>query len=358
MRRIVAAFNLDGYHQYYAYPLFLARKSLKELGFDVRIGDMRLLQSLKNADCLILDNTLFWKLGQNYLERASILLEKWRKQVERIIWFDTGDSTGEIEYKIIELVDLYLKAYRLKDKTLYRKKFHNNRIWVDYYWRNASSHQWLPPEDATIEVDITKIETGWNYYLGAFNYWSDIIKRCGFFAPRINMLTMRFTPVNRNRPRSVSMRSSTRYVAGDKEYEMVAWQRIALKMKLRNIGIETDPLPRRLYYQELQQSRIAISPFGWGEICLRDFEIIFGGAMLMKPSVEHLETWPNLFIPNVTYVPFRWDLMDIEEAIEASLQNDHCIKFAGALQARYKDYISEPRLDELCEIMIKKVFGE
>ena len=31
------------------------------------------------------------------------------------------------------------------------------------------------------------------------------------------------------------------------------------------------------------------------------------GCALLKPSVEHLETWPDLYINNKTYIALNWD---------------------------------------------------
>ena len=60
---------------------------------------------------------------------------------------------------------------------------------------------------------------------------------------------------------------------------------------------------------------MTFSPFGWGEICYRDFEAYFSGSLLIKPSMDHIETWPNLYIKNQTYIPCRWDLKDLVDMI-------------------------------------------
>jgi len=318
------------------------------------------MSSIKYSDCLIVDNTLFWKLGDGYLDVALSQLDKWRKQVGRIVWFDTGDSTGEFEYKIMDHVDLYLKAYCLKDKSLYRNKYHENRIWADYYFQNRALHLGQPIEgkETGLDIDINKIKTGWNYYLGAFYEWSNIVRKFGWLAPYINRRIMRFVSPDNKRSRSVSMRCGARYVAEGKDYEMVAWQRKAMQKRLQKLNIETNVLSRRLYFEEIKRSRIGISPFGWGEICLRDYEVFLNGAMLMKPRLDHLETWPDLYKPNITYVPFQWDLSDLETAIETSLLNETWMVIATASQKLYKHYISDQGLDKFCEMMIQRVVGE
>ena len=78
----------------------------------------------------------------------------------------------------------------------------------------------------------------------------------------------------------------------------------------------------RDYLRELARSRIVISPFGLGEITLRDFEIFLSGALALKPDMAHMETWPDLFRSGETIATHRWDLSDLEETIEGLLADD------------------------------------
>ncbi len=67
------------------------------------------------------------------------------------------------------------------------------------------------------------------------------------------------------------------------------------------------------YYREIMKSKICISPFGYGEICWRDFEAIICRCLVIKPDMSHVETNPDIFKPYQTYVPVRWDFSDLEE---------------------------------------------
>lgn len=73
------------------------------------------------------------------------------------------------------------------------------------------------------------------------------------------------------------------------------------------------------YLQELSSSKICFSPFGYGEVCWRDFEAAALGAVMVKPDMSHLETNPDIYRPFETYVPVRWDLSDLEEKVRALL---------------------------------------
>jgi GNAT superfamily N-acetyltransferase len=81
-------------------------------------------------------------------------------------------------------------------------------------------------------------------------------------------------------------------------------------------------VPQREFYNELARSRICVSPFGYGEVCWRDFEAIACGALLVKPDVSHLETEPNIFRPGETYVPVRWDFSDLTEVCARYLEDE------------------------------------
>jgi hypothetical protein len=76
------------------------------------------------------------------------------------------------------------------------------------------------------------------------------------------------------------------------------------------------------YYQEMISSKICVSPFGYGEICWRDYEAVLCRCLLIKPDMGHVETDPDIFQPYKTYVPVKWDFSDLKEKCEYYLQND------------------------------------
>ena len=75
-------------------------------------------------------------------------------------------------------------------------------------------------------------------------------------------------------------------------------------------------VPRRQFFAELRNSKMCFSPFGYGEICWRDFEAMCTGALLLKPDVSHLRLVNDPFRPYETYVPLAWDLSDLHEKAE------------------------------------------
>ena len=93
--------------------------------------------------------------------------------------------------------------------------------------------------------------------------------------------------------------------------------------------------------RELRQSKVVLSPFGWGEITLKDFEVFLTGGMLMKPSMDHMQTWPNFYEKDVTYLSHDWDLADLEERIDQAVSNaPDRLAIARAGQERYAEHTS------------------
>ncbi|MDG2257360.1 MAG: glycosyltransferase [Paracoccaceae bacterium] len=109
---------------------------------------------------------------------------------------------------------------------------------------------------------------------------------------------------------------------------------IALQKKFR-VEAPTDRVSQQDYYHEMLASRFIVSPFGFGELCWRDFESILCGSVLVKPDMSHVETWPDMFVAGETYVPVKWDFSDLEVAC-APLQHDEAARAKMAKTALNK----------------------
>ena len=55
------------------------------------------------------------------------------KRFDRVVYFDTTDSTGSIQTEIIDMVDIYCKNQLLKNKKEYLRPHYGMRIYSDYY---------------------------------------------------------------------------------------------------------------------------------------------------------------------------------------------------------------------------------
>ncbi len=64
------------------------------------------------------------------------------------------------------------------------------------------------------------------------------------------------------------------------------------------------------------RSKEVVSPWGWGEACHRDYEAWLLGAVLVKPSMSHVWSWPDIYVPTETYIPCRLDFADVPEIVD------------------------------------------
>lgn len=73
------------------------------------------------------------------------------------------------------------------------------------------------------------------------------------------------------------------------------------------------------YNIALRKSKCAVSPFGMGEICFRDFETWNMGCILIKPFMDNVITYPNPYIDRETYFACNNNWDDLNEIIDVVL---------------------------------------
>lgn len=75
------------------------------------------------------------------------------------------------------------------------------------------------------------------------------------------------------------------------------------------------------YYNRISSAKILLAPYGYGEMAPRDLDAAQFGAILIKPNMSHVDTYPNPFVENETYIPCNHDYSDLQEKIEKILGN-------------------------------------
>ena len=108
--------------------------------------------------------------------------------------------------------------------------------------------------------------------------------------------------------------------------------------KRKDINFVKDSKPREEYIEILKKSKMIISPFGMGEVCHRDFEAIQYGSILLKPSMEKVKTFPDIYRPIETYVPINPDWSDLNEKIQFVLDNyNECMEISNNARKIFKE---------------------
>ncbi len=94
-----------------------------------------------------------------------------------------------------------------------------------------------------------------------------------------------------------------------------------LKKIDNKVKVVNDFLPYNDYLNTAFRSKIGISPYGMGELCFRDYELVQAGCLLIKPDLGSMITEPKWLVANETYVPVKVDWSDLNETIEKILNN-------------------------------------
>lgn len=134
-------------------------------------------------------------------------------------------------------------------------------------------------------------------------------------SPQMVDLFLGTRPVHENRPIDLHARIAVKGVDWYEAMRQEAKDAVQ-KLSFLNLKIASEGRVKRYkFLEEMSQSKLCFSPFGYGEICWRDYEAFATGALLLKPNIDHLEVLPDIFIPDETYISLDWDLADFEDKV-------------------------------------------
>ena len=299
----------------FLYPLIVHRRALKQTGFNIKIFT-EITPALTDCDLLLIEHKA---ITHNFHEGGFETLQKLAEEA-KIIWCDQSDSAGTFLGQVLPYITKYLKAQILADLTGYKKTYHGDRIYTDYYYQKHGItddifYEYTPVTD---DKDLSKIGLSWNsglmHHGWAGPYINQLYNRIP--CPILLHYPGRIARIDNNRTLDVSCRMGISYPRAT-----VRYQREQIREILKDY-IPTDKLSRSGYFKELAHAKVTLSPFGYGEITLKDFEVFLTGSALMKPDMSHMKTWPDFYQPGVTYVAHDWDLSDVDKHIEALLEDE------------------------------------
>lgn len=137
-------------------------------------------------------------------------------------------------------------------------------------------------------------------------------------------------------------------VKGTNWYQPMRAECIAAVQALEGVQSVTDVGVNQVrYLHELQHSKICFSPFGYGEVCWRDFEAVAHGAVLLKPDMSHIRTDPDIFVAGETYMPLAWDLSNFQDKVHELLDDAALRKrLANNAFEVLHDYVAQKRFAE------------
>ncbi|AEJ19611.1 glycosyltransferase family protein [Gracilinema caldarium] len=261
------------------------------------------------------------------------LMKNLRKKYEVIAFFHDDAGGGIPRLEVLPYVNLFYQKALFKDINLYKKRLYGKELYSDYYHTKYAVQDKEHKERAIVEDDaqLNKLRLSWNIGIGDYPR-EQFRQRFGtalakVFGPSISKhiysrKKINYNPVDYNK--GIFQVHARLGLTGRPS---IAYQRYLILNKIKN-----DPrfligeVSQKQYNYETKHSKMILSPFGWGELCLRDFEAVRAGSVLLKPDMGHLLTWPDIFIPFETYVPFSWDVDDLLDKVDAYLGNDQARK--------------------------------
>ena len=212
-----------------------------------------------------------------------------------IKFFDTTDSGGMIQRRIMPYVKYYYKPFLYTDRKIYSKKLYGSRLFTDFYHEKENI---IDPADPTDDFynqlspnELQKLKICWgpsaSFYESQENNHHNIVN----LKVKTELLTARF---------------QTHY-----KRPTISYQRLKSVEILNSHGINCSKIDKTKYLQELHQAKASFSPFGWGEFAYRDYEVFLNYTLLIKPDMEPIECWPPIYENHKTYLPIKWDLSNL-----------------------------------------------
>ena len=298
----------------FLFPILKWEKYLREAGYTFSIGSM---PGPIDAQCLLVDSKVFAGLDVKESEQVTLQITAWAKKIPTA-FVDQNESTVILRPDLLEVCQRYWKKQKI------RPVASPLLAGQEGYPRTARRQKIL-------DHALAKIDVCWNpVYLNFGNITPGKLKILQFWPGFFPFLGKPFhRRVYGKHKRTLHAQFRTDYP--DAEISGHRKRAASASLKYGDQGL-TD---RSEYLRNLDECKICLSPFGYGEICHRDFEAWEAGVCLLKPNMYHLETWPDLYAEHETYLPCSHDFHDLDLKIEQALSTGEFLKVAKAGHDRY-----------------------
>lgn len=226
--------------------------------------------------------------------------------VARIVFLD---SHAPIDLRFAEsvspFIDLYIKKQVFQDREMYRRSTLGDTNLVEYY-----SHLCGLAQEEEVQFNIPDC------------FMKKLVVGPSFFTSREMLPIFSTNCCPPDFPKTIDVHARLAAV-GSSWYQKMREHALLACEQFKPTSIVTSAsVSKEKYMRELKSARICFSPFGYGEVCWRDYEAIMCGALLIKPDMSHIETNPNIFIPFEAYIPVAWDFSDLAEKVNYYLEHE------------------------------------
>jgi hypothetical protein len=247
----------------------------------------------------------WFKHGADFIERNLALIRQLNSSCKLVFLDAFAPLDLRFSSIVNEYIDFYFKKNIFKDSKTYSRAFKGDNHLIEFY-----NQQYGITHEKEVFFDVPD------------SFFEKLHLAPGFFTSH-EML-----PSFASYGKSTSIKKQINVHArlgakGVGWYQKMRQEALLSAEAFKNQSIITsDSVGKSRYWKELKQSKICFSPFGYGEVCWRDFEAVLAGALLIKPDMSHVENEPNIFKPFETYIPVAWDFSDVPEKIEYYLSHE------------------------------------
>ena len=112
------------------FPIYIWNKRFKQNNFRFKI--VTNISNLVDCDILIIDSKFHRNLWITNQQEIFADFEYFKKISNKLIYFDTTDSTGSIQIELLDIIDKYWKLQIYKDKNNYLNKYFGDRIFTHH----------------------------------------------------------------------------------------------------------------------------------------------------------------------------------------------------------------------------------
>lgn len=277
-------------------------------------------------------------VGHSVFSNKKVSLkESTEKGLEYISQFDGGNYIlvdGQDSHSLIGTFDVFkdskakalLKHSLLKDRNLYKNSYIGGRM----YWGKSEEHHnnYSIPHIENYNDTILLSGTNWigvpDIHFPDYKQFEKLFDVSGMFQyPHPECYEHDLTPsqdyyYNKHRKPVLDILNRSPFM-------------VAKLYKGKRLDTKT-------YYRYISQCKVILAPFGYGEMAPRDLEAAQLGAILIKPTMEHIESKPFIYDENVTYIPCKHNYSDLEEKIEYAVENFDSLRddMVTNMQKKYK----------------------
>jgi hypothetical protein len=285
------------------FPFFLYAGELSErYGVSFREVTVDRFESAPNqhrADIVLFQ--AWWDYGEQRIRRLG---ERVRDLTpERVALLDAMAPTDlRLAQFVDPFIDVYVKKHALRDRSQYGKTTRGDTTLEDFFGK----HHGVELKEKTWPIPPGFLEK--------------LLIGPGFITtPELLPAFTSALPSLDDRPIDLHARLTTK---GSAWYQAMRQDCVATVSAIQGVhALTATGVKRRRYLAELRQSKLCYSAFGLGEVAWRDAEAVASGALVLKQDMGHIQTDPDMFVPNETYVPLRWDHGDAEDQVRRFLRD-------------------------------------